>query len=601
MTVSVPQRSEIPAEHTWDAGVVFESHAAWEAACDTIVEHLTQMAAYAGQITTSAATLREYLHAADALSNLIDRVLVYTHLFYDVDTTNAEAGARADRANSLYARVRATLAFAEPEILTLGRATLARWCADDPQLAVYAHYFDDLERRRAYVRSADVEELLGQIVEPFRSAARIHGILTDADLRFVPATDGAGNSYEITQGTISALLTHPDRTVRRTAWEEYADAHLAARHTMAACLATGVKQNVLLARTRRYPSAIEASLAASNIPLPVFDNLIGVFRANLPTWHRYWRIRRRALGYDTLHGYDIKAPLTTTQTHVPFHQAVDWICRGMQPLGAEYVATIRDGMLEQRWVDIYPNQGKRMGAYSSGAPGTLPYIFMSYNDDIFSMSTLAHEIGHSMHSYLTWQHQPLIYTDYSLFVAEVASNFNQALVRAHLLDTASDPAFQIEVIEEAMANFHRYFFIMPILARFEREIHERVERGQALTAVTLNELMTELFAEGYGDEVVIDADRMGSTWAQFSTHLYANFYVYQYATGISAAHALAEQVLTGEAAAAERYLNFLKTGGSRYPLDALAIAGVDMLSPEPVERAFATFAALVGRLETLTM
>jgi oligoendopeptidase F len=599
MTASVPKRSDIPTEHTWDATVIFGSHAEWEAACDAVGAQLPELAAYAGRLASSPATLAEYLQRADELVNKVDHIIIYTHLFLDVDTTNPEAAARADRANGLYARMRAALAFAEPEILAIGSEKLRGFIAAESRLGVYAHYFDDLERRRDHVRSAEVEELLGQIVEPFRSAARIHGILTDADMRFAPAQTNDGQTLDVAQGTISALLTHPDRAVRKSAWEHYADAHLAVKHATAACLATGVKQQVLLARTRRYPSALEASLAASNIPLAVFDNLIAVFRANLPTWHRYWRIRRTALGYDTLHGYDIKAPLTTQQTPVPFKLAVDWICQGLLPLGGEYVAAVRDGMLEQRWVDIYPNQGKRMGAYSSGAPGTLPYIFMSYNDDIFSMSTLAHEIGHSMHSYLTWQHQPLIYSDYSLFVAEVASNFNQALVRAHLLANQSDPSFQIEVIEEAMSNFHRYFFIMPTLARFEREIHERVERGAALTATTLNELMTALLREGYGDEVVIDEDRMGCTWAQFSTHMYSNFYVYQYATGISAAHALAEQVLSGDPAAAERYLAFLKAGGSLYPLDALTLAGVDMTSPAPVERAFATLTRLVDRLEAL--
>src|SRR3954454_13192235 len=232
----------------------------------------------------------------------------------------------------------------------------------------------------------------------------------------------------------------------------------------------------------------------------------------------------------------------------------------MRPLGEEYVAVMRDGLLEQRWVDVYPNQGKRMGAYSHGVHGTHPYILMSYNDDIFSMSTLAHELGHSMHSYLTWQTQPLAYGSYSLFVAEVASNFNQAMVRAHLLDANRDRDFQIAVIEEAMANFYRYFFIMPTLARFELEIHERVERGEALTADSMIALMADLFQEGYGDEVELDTERVGITWGQFATHMYANFYVYQYATGISGAHALAEGVLAGAAGAVEQYLSFLKAG-----------------------------------------
>jgi oligoendopeptidase F len=369
---------------------------------------------------------------------------------------------------------------------------------------------------------------------------------------------------------------------------------------MANCLAAGIKQAVFLSRARRYTSAIEASLDASNIPVEVFHNLIATFRRHLPTWHRYWRVRRRALGYDRLHVYDERAPLTARQPRVPFGEAVAWIAQGMAPLGDEYVDVLRRGVLAQRWVDIYPNRGKQSGAFSTGTPGTHPFILMSYNDDIFSMSTLAHELGHSLHSYLTWRHQPQIYARYPLFLAEVASNFNQAMVRAHLLAAPCDADFQIAVIEEAMANFHRYFFVMPTLARFELETHSRIERGQALTAQSLIGLMADLFSEGYGGEVEIDRDRLGITWAMFHTHLYTDFYVYQYATGIAGAHALAEQILGGAPGAVDRYLQFLKAGGSGYPLDLLARAGVDMASPEPVERTFEVLARMVDRLEGLS-
>jgi oligoendopeptidase F len=288
---------------------------------------------------------------------------------------------------------------------------------------------------------------------------------------------------------------------------------------------------------------------------------------------------------------------------VPYEQAVEWIAEGVAPLGEDYVRVLRKGALEDRWVDIYPNKGKRMGAFSTGAMDTRPFIFMSYNDDIFSMSTLAHELGHSMHSYHTRGTQPYVYSNYGLFQAEVASNMHQALTRRHLLATQSDPALQVAVIEEAMSNFYRYFFIMPSLARLELEIHERVERGGALTADYLNGLMADLMIEVYGSEVEVnerDRERIGSTWAQFHTHLYSNFYVYQYATGIAAADHLVERVAAGEAKAIESYLAFLKSGGSMYPLEGLRTAGVDMTSAEPVEAAFATLASMVERLEKLT-
>jgi oligoendopeptidase F len=279
---------------------------------------------------------------------------------------------------------------------------------------------------------------------------------------------------------------------------------------------------------------------------------------------------------------------------------VEWIVEGMKPLGDEYVDALRRGATTERWVDIYPNLGKTSGAYSGGSYGTHPFILMSYTDDLFSLSTLAHELGHSMHSYYTRREQPVIYSRYGMFVAETASNFNQAMVRGYLMEHHQDPNFQIALIEEAMSNFHRYFFIMPTLARFELEIHERVERGEALTADSLIDLMADLFQEGYGDEVVTDREQTGITWAQFATHLYANFYVFQYATGISGANALARAILDGEQGAAERYIDFLKAGGSVYALDALKLAGVDMTSPAPIERAFAVMGDMVDRLADLT-
>src|SRR5690606_15671875 len=398
---------------------------------------------------------------------------------------------------------------------------------------------------------------------------------------------------------INFLLHSPDRELRRTAWESYADGYLALKNGLANCLAAGVKQNVFMARARRYKSALEAALDANHIPVEVFHNLIETYRKHLPIWHRYWRIRQRALGLEKLQPYDTRSRLSRNVPEVSYEQAVEWIAAGMRPLGEEYVSILRRGCLEERWVDRYPNKGKRAGAFSAGVKGTRPFILMNYTNDLSSMSTLAHELGHSMHSYYTHRHQPQVYAHYSIFVAEVASNFNQAMVRHYLFETQPDPEFQIALIEEAMDNFHRYFFLMPTLARFELAIHEQVERGQALTADGMNKLLADLFREGYGDEVEVDTDRVGITWAQFPTHLYSNFYVYQYATGISGAHALAKRVLSGEPGAAEAYLSFLKAGSSMYPLDALRMAGVDLSTPQPVEETFGVLAELVDRLERL--
>jgi oligoendopeptidase F len=600
MTQIVLSRSEVAEQYTFDVSNIFPSLEAWKNAISGVSEQLPELARFEGHLGDSPAILADWFAASESVLSSANKIYIYAQLLHDVDTADQTATAMLDQASGLTSRVGAAVAFAEPELLAIDAATLDRWVQEDPRLAPYAHYFDRLQKKKEHVRSAEVEELLSQVEAPFASARRIHGTLTDADMRFEPARGSDGSTVEIAQGNIGALLTDADRELRRTAWENYADAHLAVQHTLANCLATGVRHDVFRMRARRYDSSLEASLGANNIPVEVFHNLIDTYKRNLPVWHRYWRMRRRALGYDALHVYDIKAPMTTSTIAVPFEQSVEWISQGMLPLGEEYVAAMRDGLLEQRWVDVYPNKGKRAGAYSSGTQGTNPFILMSYNDDIFSMSTLAHELGHSLHSYFTWRAQPQPYARYSLFVAAVASNFNQALVRSHLLNSNDDPQFQIAVLEEAMSNFHRYFFIMPTLARFELEIHERVERGEALTADSLNSLLTDLFRDGYGDEVVIDAERVGITWAQFPIHMYYNFYVYQYATGIAAAHALADQVLTGGDAARERYLAVLRAGGSVYPLDALKAAGVDMTTPAPVEQTFRVLESYVERLEQLT-
>jgi oligoendopeptidase F len=596
----VPPRSEIAREHTWDTESIFANEAEWEAERQAVEALLPGLAAWAGRLGEGPAILADYLDAAEQALRRLNQVAVYAGLRYAVDTTDQNAIAASEQAHVLYARVLAVLAFAEPEILAIPPETLRRWRDEEPRLGVYAHYFDSVQARAPHVRSAEVETLLGEVQAAFGTAASTHGVLTNTDLRFGPARDEGGDTIPLAQGNINALLAHPDRAVRRSAWERYADAHLAVKNTLASCLAAGVQQNVFLARARGYGSALEAALAPHQIPVTVFHNLIETFRRNLPTWHRYWDLRRRALGFDKLHPADVKAPLSKNPPVIPYAQAVEWIAEGMGPLGAEYVQTLRRGATTERWVDIYPNQGKRMGAFSSGTPGTHPFILMSYNNDLPGLSTLAHELGHSLHSYLAWETQPFVYGRYSLFVAEVASNFNQALVRAHLLEAKrADPDFQIALLEEAMGNFHRYFFVMPTLARFELEIHERVWRGEPLTADALSTLMADLFREGFGDAVEMDDARVGSTWMQFSSHLYANFYVYQYATGISGAHALAEQVLSGDADAPRRYLSFLRAGGSLYPLDALRQAGVDLATPDPVEKTFAVLAGYVDRLEAL--
>jgi oligoendopeptidase F len=599
-TTTLPSRSEVPLEQTWDLASIFATPIEWEAACTQLADRLPDLSAYQGHLGDSPHKLLDFIQLYQQAGTLMGKINVYANNAYAVDTLNQEAAARNSQGRSLLAKFQAATAFFDPELIQIGLAKLRQWMQDNPELKFFGFYVDTLEKRQAHVRSGEVEQVLAMVNDPFFASTSIYNALNNAELSFQPAVDSDGSKLEVGQASIGALMTHPDREVRRTAWENYSDGYLKFKSTLAATLTATIRQDVFNSRARGYESSLHASLAPNDIPVEVFHNLIQVFKENLPIWQRYWGLRRQLLGYDRLHVYDIKAPLTTHKPVIPFKQAVDWICEGMAPLGKEYVDILRYGVLEKSWVDWARNRGKREGAFSSGSMGTRPFIMMSYADDIFSLSTLAHELGHSLHSNYSRLYQPFIYSRYSLFVAEVASNFNQAMVRRYLLDTQTDPEIQISVIEEAMSNYHRYFFIMPTLARFELELHSRAEKGQPINAEILIGLTSDLFKEGYGDEVEFDRERIGITWAQFS-HMYMNFYVYQYATGISGAHALVDGILTGKPKAAQKYLEFLKLGGSMYPLDALKLAGVDLSTPEPVEKAFANLAGLVDRLEHLAL
>ena len=524
---------------------------------------------------------------------------MYAGFSYSVDTADQDTAAMADKAGGVYGQVVAAISFVQPEMLIIGEQVLGQWLSNDARLTKYEHFVSNLFRKQAHVRSSEVEEILGMLANPFEGASATTSMLTNADFKFVAAVDREGNELDLTQGTLGKILNGTDRKARKNAWNNYLDKYLGHKNTLASSLGTSIKQNVFQMRARKHESTLGMSLFENDIDTAVFHNLIDVFKKNLPVWQRYFEIRRKVLGVETLHPYDLWAPLTKNSPPVSYEQAIDWICEGLKPMGAEYVATLSKGALEERWVDVFPNQGKRNGAFSWGAPGTHPFIMMSFGSNMIGLSTLAHELGHSMHSYLTWQNQPLVYSEYSLFVAEVASNFQQAMVREHLLKSNPEKDFQIAIIEEAMMNFLRYFFIMPTLARFELEVHLRAEKGQPLTADTMMALMADLFAEGYGETVKIDRERVGMIWSTFG-HLFSDYYVYQYATGISGAHALSRRILDGVPNAVEDYTKFLKAGSSMYPLDALKMAGVDLTTPDAVEETFAVMSEYIDKLEELT-
>lgn len=599
MSKTIRARDEIPAKYKWNAASVYPSDEAWDAAADALLVKLEDVKKLARKVGKSAKKVADALDLSNAIQEELGKLVTYAVNSQAVDNADQGAARIYGKMQSVYGQIFAGLSFIEPEILAIDRKELNKWRKEEKRLKLYDQYFDNLLRQRAHVRSAEVEEVFGLALDPLGALYTNMNIMTNSEMKYPNARASDDTELHVTQGTLDEILASPDREARRAAWEGFRDTHLAFKNTLANNLVGSVKANVFTQRVRNYPSTLEGSLFINNVPEKVFHNLIETTRKNLPVWHKYWRVRREALHQLDLQPYDIWAPLTKKPPKISYEQAVEWILDGLAPLGDEYVSIARRGLFEEGWVDVYPNLNKSGAQFSSGSKGTHPFIVMLYDDTIFGLSALAHELGHSMHSYLTWKHQPSVYAAYTTFVAEVASNFNQALVRAHLLKSNTDPDFQLSVLEEAFSNFHRYFFIMPMLARFELEVHRRVERGQGVTADDMNGLMADLFAEGYGSEMRFDRDRTGITWATFS-HLYQDYYVYQYSTGISGAHALSRRILSGTPKAAEDYLRALRMGNSMYPLDTLKLAGVDMSTPQPVEETFDILAQMVDQLEELT-
>jgi oligoendopeptidase F len=600
MAKTVPHRSAIQKKYRWNAERLFASPKAWDTELKAILDAIPNVESLKDTLGAAPAALADGLSLVEDLAARAYRILVYAGFSFSVDTTDQKAAAMNDRAQGAFARVSAAVSFVDPKLISIGSRTLDTWVAREPRLARYRHYFDNLFRKQAHVRSSDVEEIFGMLSDPFSGPSNASSMLLNADFRFPPALSSRGGKIPVTQGTLGAILEDRDRRARTTAWEGYMGVHAEHRNTLAAILTGSIKQNVFKCRVRRFQSTLEAALFADNVPVEIFHNAIGVFRKRIPLWQRYFEVRRRALRLGSLRHSDMWAPLSKGQPKLSYEQAVDIICAGLEPMGKDYVAQVRAGCLKERWVDVMPSKGKREGAFSWGSFGTLPYIMMSFTGDITSVSILAHELGHSMHSLLTWKSQPYVYSPYSTFIAEVASNVHQALVRASLLEADAKRELKIAVIEEAMANFFRYLFLMPTLARFELETHLRVERGEALTADAMTDVMMELLREGYGKAVTVDRDREGMLWASFP-HLFEDYYAFQYETGIAGAQAIAKKILRGDDGAVDSYIRFLSSGSSVYPIDALRIAGVDLARREPVEEAFAVMAGYIDELESLLL
>ncbi|MBX3000325.1 MAG: oligoendopeptidase F [Caldilineaceae bacterium] len=591
-------RKDAPVESQWDVDHVFPSWQAWEAEFEAVKGALPQVASFEGRLGEGPEVLADWLEMMSQVWRRVMRLRLYPYMHTVVNTNDTQAKGNLGQTMGLVAQLQAASAYGDPEMLALGNQLLV-WAKENDRLAIYAHHFDNLLRQQKHVRSPEIEAILGRLQESFSAPFQTYSELTNADLDLGEAEDSSGKRYPTTQSNIGMHVQSPDRTRRRTAWERYSDAYVRMKNTLASNYIAHVKQAVFMARERGYNSVLESMLVPHNIPLEVFHNLLATFQRHLPTWHRYWEVKRRALGVETIHPYDIWAPLVQDPPKVEYKQAVDWLVTSLAPLGEEYTSTLRRACLEERWVDWAPNAEKRQGAQSLPASNTHPFLWLSYDDSLSGASTLAHEAGHSLHSYLSDRNQPEVYAYYNMSAAETASNFNQAMLRAYLAnEKAGDERFQLASIDEAMDNFHRYFFIMPTLARFELAVYTRAEEGKPLTVDFFNNTMADLFAEGYGETMTDDRTRTASTWSQF-LHLYMPYYTFQYAVGISAAHDISARILAGDAEAAQRYLGFLSAGSSRYPVPLFAGAGVDLTSAEPVERTFAVLDAIVDRLATL--
>jgi len=593
---TLPARSEIPTIETWNLETIFPDIQTWEKTKDDVTLKINILKTYEGQLSKDSETLAKTWDLFEQVNRKVLCIQVYGMLANAVDTNNSDTQALFDQGIQIENNFRAASAFIEPELIGIGFEKLREWIKKEKKLIHLGQYINNLERIKKHINPHNIEKNISLSMEPLSDFYRTHLVLINADLHFKHAIDQNGNTLTVGQSNIFSLLSQKDRKIRETAFKNYADGYLDFKNTIASIELGCVHRDIFTAKTHHYNSALELSLDADNIPEKVFSILTKTFKENLPVWHRYWRVLRKALGYKELFVYDIKAPLSDDIPVVPYEQAVDWICEALSPMGDEYIHILRKGALEERWVDRACNLGKRQGAFSSGKYDTNPFVMISYSDNIFSMSLLAHELGHSMHSYYTRKYQPFIYGHYSLFAAEVASNFHQSMVREYLFKKHKEVSFQKTLINETMWNLYRFFFIMPILSLWEIEIHKRAELGKPLTANSMIEICSELIAEGFGGEVNYDKDRIGITWAQYQ-QTYQNFYNYQYATGIAAAYTLSEHVLNEGKEAAERYINFLKTGSAKYPVDALREAGVDMTSAEPMHNAYRVLKSYIDRLE----
>ncbi len=593
----VPKRHEISDAYKWRLEDIFKSDDEWEAEFEHVKELVNKAGDYEGKVGASAENLQRVLALYEEALRHIDRLVGYAAMRRDEDNQESKYQSMSQRAYTLASQVQSAFSYIEPEILATPEETIWGYLEENPELKVYKHALDNTLRRKNHVLGTREEQILAEVSDLVQEPETIFSMLKYADMRFGMIVDEDGNETEITHGRYVQFQRSHDRRVRRESFEKLYAKYIEHKNTLAATYNASVKADAFFARMRRHESALAAKLHPDKVPMSVYDNLIATVRANIPSLNRYMRLRRDIMGLDELHFYDTYVPLVQDVSfRVPWEESKKIVKAGLYPLGEEYAALL-DRAFEDGWIDVYESEGKTSGGYVRDVYGTHPYVLLNYQDSIDDLFTLAHELGHAMHSYYTHKNQPFIYSNYSIFVAEVASTVNEVLLVNYLLDSESDPKRRMYVLNHALDGFRAVMYRQTMFAEFEKIVHERVEAGEPLTAESLSEEYRRLVEAYYGSEVRID-DQIDMEWARIP-HFYTAFYVYKYSTGFAAANAIAQGILSGKAGAVRDYLEFLSAGSSDYPLNVLARAGVDMSTPEPINQAFALFDDLLEELEVL--
>ena len=592
----IRERSQIPVEDTWRTEDMYASDEAWEQELATLEEDKTLLAGFAGKLSQSGKTLFEYLSAMEKADEKISLLANYCMRKSDEDTTNAFYQGMTGRFMSKMVELGSALSFETPEIMAISDETLDSFYASCPELARYRRYLTSLRRKKAHVLSPAEEKLLASAGELSQTPDTIYGMFADADMKFADALDAEGNPHAVTQATFVPIQNGTDRVLRKNAYESLYDGFGNFKNTAAAILNAQNKQLKFFAEARKYENAFEAALFNTDVPTSVYLNLIDTVHKNMDKMHRYVRLRKKMLGVDELHFYDVYTPLVAdVDKQIPFEEAKQTVYDALAPLGEGYRKILKEGF-ENRWIDVYQNKGKRSGAYSAGA-AVHPYVLLNYSGTLDSQFTLAHEMGHALHSYLSNQHQNPIDANYVIFVAEVASTCNEALLMEYLLNKTTDKKERIYLINHFLEQFKGTLYRQTMFAEFELNIGKLVAQGQTLTADLLCAEYRRLNEEYFGTDMVVD-DRIAVEWARIP-HFYYNYYVFQYATGYSAAIALSRKILAEGEPAVKDYLNFLSGGCTKSPIDLLKGAGVDMTEPAPVEEALNLFGKLLDEMESL--